>query len=56
MGWGLRPARNWGCLPEMGKIMHKTQRSKQPGMFGNPEGSGILKFKEPETRLMSWEW
>lgn len=55
MRWGLELARNWGYLSEMGEIMH-AQRGEQQGLSGNPEGSGILKFKEPETRLMFWEW
>lgn len=41
-----------GLHSRNGKIMHKAQRSKQQGMCGfhNPEGSIILKLKEPEIR------
>lgn len=35
--------------------MQKALRSKQQGTSGKPEGSGILKLEEPETRPMSWE-
>lgn len=42
----------WWYILEKGKIMQKAQRSKQLGRSGKSEGSGILKLKQPETRLM----
>lgn len=34
----------------------KAQRSQKPGTFGKSEGSRSLKFKQPESKLISWEW